>query len=153
MEKSIERRTFLKGSALALGSVPASELGGLNATAALQGNKSQVFFSGEISGDGLLRVYSKINQGITGKVAIKLHSGEPYGPNILPPEMVKALQQHIPNGNLVETNTLYKGNRYTTTDHRETPKINGSDFCAVDIMDEDGAVMIPVKGGKHFKEM
>jgi hypothetical protein len=67
--------------------------------------------------------------------------------------MVKALQQHIPNSNLVETNTLYKGKRYTTTDHRETIKINGWDFCPVDIMDEDGAVMIPVKGGKHFKEM
>jgi len=53
----------------------------------------------------------------------------------------------------VETNTLYKGKRYTTVDHRETLKINGFDFCPVDIMDEDGAVMIPVKGGKHFTEM
>jgi hypothetical protein len=116
-------------------------------------SKSQVFFTREISGDGLLRLYSKINGGITGKVAIKVHTGEPHGPNILPREMVKALQQHIPNSNLVETNTLYKGKRYTTADHRETLKINGWDFCPVDIMDEDGAVMIPVKGGKRFKEM
>jgi hypothetical protein len=67
--------------------------------------------------------------------------------------MVKALQQHIPSSNLVETNTLYKGKRYTTADHRETIKVNGWDFCPVDIMDEDGAVMIPVRGGKHFSEM
>jgi hypothetical protein len=67
--------------------------------------------------------------------------------------MVKALQQHIPNSNLVETNTLYKGNRFTTADHRETIRINGWDFCPVDIMDEDGAVMIPVKGGRRFKEL
>jgi uncharacterized Fe-S center protein len=53
----------------------------------------------------------------------------------------------------VKTNTLYKGKRYTTADHRETLKINGWDFCPVDIMDEEGSVMIPVKGGKHFKEM
>ena len=86
-------------------------------------------------------------------MAIKLHTGEPHGPNMLPREMVKALQLHIPNSNLVETNTLYKGKRYTTADHRETLKINGWDFCPVDIMDEDGAVMIPVKGGKHFNEM
>jgi len=35
--------------------------------------------------------------------------------------------------------------RYTTADHRETIRINDWDFWPVDIMDEDGAVMIPVK--------
>jgi len=114
---------------------------------------ASVFFTKDISVNGLLEIYSRINGDITGKVAIKLHTGEPYGPNILPRDMVKALQQRIPNSNLVETNTLYKGKRYTTADHRETIKINGWDFCPVDIMDEDGAVMIPVQGGKHFKEM
>jgi uncharacterized Fe-S center protein len=153
MEKKMERRTFLKQGAVVLGGA-AIELGGVRAAvAATQLVKSQVFFTRDISGDGLLRVYSKINEGISGKVAIKLHTGEPNGPNILPRDMVKALQQRIPNSCLVETNTLYKGKRYTTADHRETLKINGWDFCPVDIMDEDGAVMIPVKGGKHFTEM
>ena len=149
MEKRIERRTFLKGSALALGTVAMADL----AAAATVEKKSQVFFTEDLSGEGLLRVYSKISQPIVGKVAIKLHTGEPHGPNILPREMVRALQQHIPNSNLVETNTLYKAKRYTTVDHRETLKINGWDFCPVDIMDEDGAVMIPLAGGKHFHEM
>jgi len=150
----MERRTFLKQGAVALGGVAISELGGVReAAAATHKEKSQVFFTRDISGDGLLRVYSKLSERISGKVAIKLHSGEPNGPNILPREMVKALQQRIPNSCLVETNTLYKGKRFTTDDHRETLKINGWDFCPVDIMDEDGAVMIPVKGGKHFKEM
>ena len=153
MDKRIERRAFLKGSALALGSVAVGDWGGARAAAATSEDKSQVFFTRDISGDGLLRIYSKINAGMTGKVAIKLHTGEPHGPNILPREMVKALQQHIPNSNLVETNTLYKAKRYTTADHRETLKTNGWDFCPVDIMDEDGAVMIPVKGGKHFQEI
>ena len=151
MEKSMERRTFLQGGALVVSSVAVGES---RATAAAPvGDRSQVFFTREISGDALLKVYSKINGGITSKVAIKVHTGEPHGPNILPREIVKVLQQHIPNSNLVETNTLYKGKRYTTADHRETLKINGWDFCPVDIMDEDGAVMIQVKGGKHFKEM
>jgi uncharacterized Fe-S center protein len=114
---------------------------------------SPVFFTKDISAKGLLEVYSRINKEITGKVAIKVHTGEPHGPNILPRDMVKALQQQIPNSNLVETNTLYKGKRKTTADHRETIKINGWDFCPVDIMDEDGAVLIPVIGGKHFKEI
>jgi hypothetical protein len=125
----------------------------MDAAAATREGKSQVFFTQDLSGDGLLKVYARINKRIKGKIAIKLHTGEPHGPNILPREMVKALQQHIPNCNLVETNTLYKGKRFTAADHRETLEINGWDFCPVDIMDEDGAVMIPVKGGKHFKEM
>jgi uncharacterized protein len=115
--------------------------------------KAQVFFTDDISRDGLLKIYKKINHNIKGRTGIKIHTGEPNGPNIIPRDMVKLLQKNIPDSNLVETNTLYKGKRYTTADHRETLKINGWDFCPVDILDEDGAVMIPVKGGKHFREM
>lgn len=67
--------------------------------------------------------------------------------------MVRVFQQHVPNSNIVETNTLYKGDRYTTESHRETLKINGWDFCPVDIMDENGTVMLPVRNGKHFQEI
>ena len=153
MKEKIERRTFLKESAFALGFAAVSNMGTANAMADDHTEKSKVFFTEDISDKGLLKVYSKINKHVSGKVAIKIHTGEPHGPNILPRDMVKALQQKIPNSNLVETNTYYKGNRYTTADHRETLAINGWNFCPVDIMDEDGAVMIPVHGGKHFKEM
>jgi hypothetical protein len=115
--------------------------------------KAVVYYTKDMSPKGLVGIYDKIRSEIAGKVAIKIHTGEPHGPNILPRDMVKALQQHIPKSSLVETNTLYKGKRYTTADHRETLKINGWDFCPVDIMDEEGAVMIPVKGGKRFKQM
>lgn len=112
-----------------------------------------VYFTRDISPNGLLKLYNKVNKHISGKVAIKWHSGEPNGPNIIPHNIVKTLQQNIPNSNLVETNTIYEGGRNTTEKHRETLKINGWDFCKVDIMDEDGNVMVPVKDGKHFKEM
>jgi uncharacterized Fe-S center protein len=72
--------------------------------------------------------HSRSGQGHCGEVAIKLHAGEPHGPNILPCDMVRALQKSIPNSALVETNTLCSGKRYTTKDHRETIKINGWDF-------------------------
>lgn len=153
MKKRISRRNFLQISAVALGAVSVSGFSWLARAFAAEQDKIQVFFTKDISAAGLLKIYSRINQNITGKTAIKLHTGEQHGPNILPRDMVKALQQQIPNSNLVETNTLYKGNRFTTADHRATIKINGWDFCPVDIMDEDGAVMIPVRGGKHFKEM
>ena len=149
--RHVSRRSFIKTSAMTIGALAISDVIGI--AAAAEQNKAKVFFTKDISDSGLLQIYAKINKGISGRVGIKLHTGEPHGPNILPRDMVKALQQHIPNSNLVETNTLYKGKRSTTADHRETIKINGWDFCMVDIMDEDGAVMIPVKGGNHFKEM
>lgn len=153
MAKGISRRNFLQSGALALGTVAMSNGLGLGSVFAAEQAHSPVYFTKDISAAGLLKIYSRIKQNITGKVGIKLHTGEPHGPNILPREMVKALQQQIPNSTIVETNTLYKGKRFTTADHRETIRINGWDFCPVDIMDEDGAVMIPVKGGKHFKAM
>lgn len=152
MERRISRRSFLKNSAFALGAVAVCDLKGVGSAAAQPGI-SRVFFTKDIDADGLLKIYDRIRQDITGRTGIKVHTGEPHGPNILPRDMVKALQRRIPGSSLVETNTLYKGKRYTTADHRETLKINGWDFCPVDIMDEDDAVMIPVRGGKRFKEM
>jgi len=154
MKEPTTRRTFVKAGSAAIGSLAAAGLNGCHTPSAAGTERAaDVFFTDDISPDGLIRIYGKIKRGISGKVAIKLHTGEPNGPNILPREMVRALQQHIPDSRLVETNTLYKGKRYTTADHRETLKVNGWDFCPVDIMDEDGAAMIPVKGGKHFTEM
>ena len=153
MEAQIPRRSFLKTSAIGLGALTVAGSQALGSAPAAEQSRSQVFFTEDLSVNGLLSIYAKISQHISGKVAIKLHTGEPHGPNILPRDMVRALQEHIPNSSLVETNTLYKGKRQTTADHRETLKINGWDFCTVDIMDEDGAVMIPVKGGRHFTEM
>lgn len=121
--------------------------------AAGAGSHAKVYFTKHIDAEHLIKLYNLINEGIYGKVAIKLHTGEKNGPNILPRDMVKALQATIPNSNIVETNTLYQGDRYTTEGHREAIKVNGWTFCPVDIMDEDGTVMLPVRGGKHFKEV
>lgn len=142
----MQRRTFLSRSAAALTAAG-------NAAAAAPNNKAQVFFTPELTGGALVRAYSRIRGPVTGKVAIKIHTGEPHGPNIIPPAMVKTLQRQIPSSCLVETNTLYKGKRFTTAGHRETLKINGWDFCPVDILDEDGAVMLPVANGRRFQQM
>lgn len=153
MENEIGRRDLLKRSAAVAGTIAVSGLRTPGIAFAGEPKLPEVFFTKDISATGLTNIYAKINHEITGKVAIKLHTGEPHGPNILPRDMVEALQQQIPNSSLVETNTLYNGKRYSTADHRETIRINGWNFCPVDIMDEDGAIMIPVEGGKHFKEM
>ena len=117
------------------------------------GTAAKVYFTDKIDAPHLIKLYNRINGEIYGKVGIKLHTGEPHGTNILPRDMVRAFQAQIPNSNIIETNTLYGGARYTTEGHRETLRTNGWDFCDVDIMDEDGGVNLPVHGGKHLKEV
>ena len=87
-------------------------------------------------------------------MGIKLHTGEKDGPNIIPRPWVKKLvDERLSSAAIVETNTYYEGDRYTTPQHRETIAVNGWTFCPVDILDEDGIVMLPVNGGKWFTEM
>lgn len=115
--------------------------------------KAIVYYTKDLSAQGLQKIYAKVNQDITGKVAIKIHSGEPHGPYILPREWVKELQMSIPESTLVETNVLYGSPRQHTDTHRETLKINGWTFSEVDILDEDGTAMLPINGGKHLSEI
>jgi uncharacterized Fe-S center protein len=150
MKRQISRRSFLKKSAIALGTVAVCNFKGISSAVAARQSQSQVFFTKDISVNGLLKIYSKINQGMTGKIGIKLHSGEPHGPNLLPIELIKGLQPHVPNSAIVECNVLYPSPRKTTQGHLETLKTNGFDFCAVDIMDADGDVKLPIPGMREF---
>jgi hypothetical protein len=150
MENPISRRSFLKKSAIALGTVAAYDFKVIGGALASRQDKSQVFFTQDINVNGLLKIYSKINQGVTGKTGIKLHTGEPHGPNLLPIELIKGLQPHIPNSNIVEYNVLYPSPRQTTKSHLETLQTNGFDFCPVDIMDAHGHVMLPIPGMREF---
>lgn len=119
-----------------------------------RGNESVVYFTRDLSAAGLQKIYNYVNGNIKGKVGIKLHTGEPHGPNIIPrPWVENLIRTELPDANIVETNTFYAGGRDTTEKHRETLKTNGWTFCPVDIMDEEGTTMLPVEGGKWFTEM
>ena len=119
-----------------------------------EGKTSVVYFTRDLSAEGLRKIYHQVNQNMTGKIAVKLHTGEKNGPNIIPSAWVKQLiENDIPGATIIETNTYYEGDRYTTKDHRETLKVNGWTFAPVDIIDEEGTTMWPVAGGKYFKEM
>ena len=100
-----------------------------------RGNESIVYFTRDLSAEGLRRLYARVSGNIRGKVAIKLHTGEQYGPNIIPHQWVEALVKNdLPQAAIVETNTFYEGDRDTTEKHRETLKVNGWTFCPVDII-------------------
>ena len=116
--------------------------------------KSKVYFTRDLSAEGLLKIYGRVSENLTGRLAVKLHTGEKNGPNIIPREWVKELfDKRLGDASIVETNTYYEGDRYTTEQHRETLKVNGWTFAPVDIMDESGTAELPVKGGKWFDKM
>ncbi len=118
------------------------------------GPESIVYFTRDLSAEGLDKIYNKVKENIDGKIAIKLHTGEKNGPNIIPrPWVENLIKKEFPNATIVETNSYYNGSRYTTEGHRETLKVNGWTFAPVDIMDEHGTVDLPVKGGKWFDHM
>lgn len=152
MKNSLSRRAFLKGSAVAAGAMALGTFPHSSGFAAVQ-DKAQVFFTRDISLDSLLKLYARVNQQITGKVAIKLHTGEPKGPNILPVTWAQKLLETIPQSRVVECNVLYDSPRQTTEGHRETLKINGWTFTHVDIMDEEGDTPLPIPGGKWLHEV
>ena len=76
------------------------------------GNTSIVYFTRDLSADGLRKLYARVNDGITGKVGIKLHTGEANGPNIIPrPWVQELMEKDLPNSAIVETNSYYEGDR------------------------------------------
>lgn len=117
------------------------------------GKTSIVYFTRDLSAKGLKKIYEKVNENLEGKIAVKLHTGEKNGPNIIPREWVKELMDNMPNSTIIETNTYYEGDRYTTSQHLETLKVNGWTFAPVDITDAEGVAMLPIKDGKWFTEM
>ena len=120
------------------------------------GDFSTVYFTRDLSPEGLEKVFDRVKDNIVGKTAIKLHTGEKNGPNIIPSSWIEELMKSEPelaDAAIVETNTYYEGDRYTTEQHRETLKVNGWTFCPVDIMDEEGTKLLPINGGKWMKEM
>lgn len=118
------------------------------------GDEAIVYFTRDLSAEGIARAYEKVKGGIEGKVGVKLHTGESNGPNIIPSAWVKEfLEKELPDATIIETNTYYEGDRYTTEQHRKTLEVNGWTFCPVDIMDEEDTLTLPVEGGKWFDEM
>ncbi len=122
-----------------------------------KGCESIVYFTRDLSAEGLEKIYKKVSGVLHGKVAVKLHTGEQHGPNIIPRPWVQNLFEKefkdFDSATIIETNTYYEGDRDTTEKHRKTLEVNGWTFAPVDITDEFGATTLPVKGGKWFTEM
>jgi hypothetical protein len=113
--------------------------------------KSKVYFTKEITSEGVIALYEALGVELPGKVAVKLHSGEVGNQNFIRPPFWKPMIDHV-NGTIVECNTAYSGKRDTTADHWETMKLHGwTQIAPVDIMDEDGDMELAIAGGKRIQ--
>ena len=109
-----------------------------------------VFFTKNLSSEGLMAVYKALGRKAEGKVAVKISTGEPGGNNYLHPELIKDFVQSV-NGTIVECNTAYGGKRSSTASHKQVTIDHGfTEIAPVDIMDEDGEMELPIKNGRHL---
>ncbi len=115
-----------------------------------QNDTSVVYMTSEISPEAIVKLYKALGREATGKVAIKISTGEPGGHNFLQPSLIADFVR-LTDGTIVECNTAYEGRRFTTEDHRRAAEEHGFTAIApVDIMDAEGEVRLPVVGGKHL---
>jgi uncharacterized Fe-S center protein len=113
--------------------------------------KSKVYFTSDISPAGLMLAYNALNQQPSGNVAVKLSVGERVS-NYLRPALIGGLVQSL-SGTIVECNTLYGGPRDNTATHKEIARAHGYyDIANVDILDENGSMTLPVRGGTRLQE-
>lgn len=107
--------------------------------------------SRQFDSENLVKIYEALGREATGKVAVKLSTGEPGGHNFLQPALIKDLIQKV-DGTIVECNTAYGGGRANTESHRKAAEDHGFTAIApVDIMDAEGEIVLPLTGGKHLK--
>jgi uncharacterized Fe-S center protein len=117
---------------------------------------SVVYFTREITPESVLALLKRLLEGegkdkLTGKVAIKVHSGEEGNQNFLRPDFWRPVIDHV-GGTVVECNTAYEGKRNTTAKHLELIKKHGwSDYFPVDLLDAEGPDLeLPIQNGKRI---
>ena len=112
----------------------------------------KVYLTRTITPEALVRIYEALGREATGRVAVKLSTGEPGGHHFLQPALVAPLVRKV-GGTIVECNTAYGGGRARTADHLKAAADHGfTAIAAVDIMDAEGETALPVEGGRHLAE-
>ena len=161
-KQKMSRRNFIRSSVvmggawMVAGSIPVESIAGEVrpeiAKSESSAGVSKVYMLKDITPQNMIRLYDALGRKAKGKVAVKLSTGEPGGHNFLQPALIKDLVKKV-NGTIVECNTAYGGGRADTENHLKAAKDHGFTAIApVDIMDAEGEVALPVKGGKHLKE-
>ena len=112
-----------------------------------------VYFTSDISAEGLVKIYETLGWTPEGKVAVKISTGEPPASNYLRPELIGDLVKKV-NGTIVECNTAYGGSRASSAMHKQVAEDHGFTKVAdFDLMDEEGEVEWPMTGGTRLDKV
>ena len=115
------------------------------------GPSSQVWMTTDLSAAGLLAIYHAVGRQATGRVAVKISTGEPGGHHYLQPSLIADLVREV-NGTIVECNTAYQGGRSNSASHWQAIRDHGFlDIANVDLMDEEDEMQLPVQDNTHIQ--
>lgn len=123
----------------------------LSGVAPVEEKKAIVYYTEDISLEGLEKVLAPYIERLKSKVGVKVHFGEEGNQYFINPELYKDLILRL-NGTFIETNVLYRGKRRETKSHIQLAKDHGFGYAPIDIIDADGESVIPYKG-KHFDKV
>lgn len=113
-------------------------------------NKAKVYFTRQITPQSLIAIYEKLEKQLSGRIGVKISTGEAGGHNYLKPELIGDLVKKL-NGTIIECNTAYAGRRNTLSEHLKVVEEHGfTKIAKVDIMDATSEFEIPVAKGKHL---
>lgn len=113
---------------------------------------STVYYISDITPDNLQKIYHALGTEASGRVAVKISTGESMKSHQLSPALIAPLVREV-NGTLVECNTAYPGSRNTTEAHLRTIEEHGYNKIAkVDIMDAEGSMPIDMRDTTWFKQ-
>jgi len=112
-----------------------------------------VYFTRDLTPEGVAKAFGPIKANVTGRVALKLHSGEEGNQNYLGPDWFRPIVKEL-NATVVECNTAYEGARNTTERHRKLLAKHGwSEAFKVDLLDAEGPdAVLRIPNGRIIKE-
>jgi len=115
--------------------------------------KSKVYFTKDLTPEGVVAVYEKLGAELGSRVAVKLHSGEKGNQNFIGPEFWRQIIELV-GGTVVECNTAYRGERDVTDRHRRLMEYHGwTKYFDVDILDAEGPDrVLDIPEGKRIKK-
>ena len=121
-----------------------------NAENAKPAGAPTVYFTSDITAESLVKIYDTLGWTPTGRVAVKISTGEPPASNYLRPELIGDLVKKV-DGTIVECNTAYGGSRSSTAMHKQVAEDHGfTQIADFDLMDEEGEVEWPMTGGTRL---
>ena len=112
---------------------------------------AKVYFTKEITPEGLQKVFDALKVELPGKVGVKVSTGEKGAKGYLKSDLIGPFVKGL-KGTIVECNIAYPGARNNESDHMKVAEEHGfTSFAEVDIMDAEGEIKIPFEKGKHLK--